>query len=208
MPFPPRAIACAALMLSSSLGSAAVMPVNIVQNPGFEEGSKHWKYAHFSFVPNPLWARTGPGVARLTYCDRANCIETLNLGAYVSQLLSTRPGDVYDLSFWVRSFSGESRLSVFWDGSMLTATGTPNGPMRRYSFSGLTASASATMLQVHGYNSINQHMSFDDFSVVKRNAIMPQMPDPPLQPVNEPGIYALILLALGAMVMALRRPIV
>lgn len=200
-----RAAATAALLLASATAGAALMPVNIVLNPGFELGALHWKYMHFLFMPQPLWAHTEPRVARLTYCDHDNCLDKLNKGAYFSQVLNTAPGQLYDLSFWVRSFAGESRFSVFWDGMLLTATGTPNGPMQQYTFTGLAASGAGTQLQVHGYNSIHQHMSFDDFSVVLHSPpVIPQEP----QAVSEPGMYALILLALGGMALAMRRPIV
>ncbi len=191
-------LACASLAASAN---------NIVLNPGFEEGVKHWQYEHFRFIPNPLWAHTGPGVARMTYCDDDKCLDTLNVGAYISQLLSTQAGEKYDLSFWVRSFAGESRFSVFWDGAMLAKSGTPNGPMQRYSFTGIAASANATLLQIHGYNSTDQHMSFDDFSVVRHIPPMMRDPAPPALPVSEPAIYGLILVALGVMVLTLRRPI-
>jgi hypothetical protein len=187
---------------------------NIVQNPGFEQGTASWDYEHFALGPSPLWAHTDPGMARLTYCASESCLDTLNSGAYIGQLLATTPGQFYELSFWVRSFTGESRLSVFWDGVLLTETGTPNGPMLQYSFSGLVASANATLLQLHGYNSLNQHMSFDDFSVVQTaGAGAPMAPAAPATPaapaavqaVSEPGVYALLLAALGALVVAKRR---
>lgn len=191
---------------------------NIVQNPGFEQGTANWDYLHFALGPSPLWAHTDPGMARLTYCSSESCLNTLNTGAYIGQLLATTPGQTYDLSFWVRSFTGESRLSVFWDGVLLTETGTPNGPMLQYSFSGLVASANATLLQLHGYNNLDQRMSFDDFSVVQTAAASasmvpaaPALPESPavapeaVQSVAEPGAYALLLAALGALVIARRR---
>lgn len=156
------------------LCAGAAAANNIVQNPGFEDAGAGWEAEHFGFGYRPLWAHTEPGMARLTYCDQPDCLTRLNRGAYIGQLLATGAGAHYDLSFWVRSFTGESRFSVFWDGALLTETGTPNGPMLQYRFSALVASANATLLQVHGYNSINEHMAFDDFSVV--NAV--PMPAP------------------------------
>ena len=200
MNIPARLIMSAALCLYA--GSAAA--INIVQNPGFELGADSWDYEHFALGPSPLWAHTDPGMARLTYCASQSCLDTLNAGAFIGQLLATTPGEYYDLSFWVRSFTGESRLSVFWDGALVTQTGTPNGPMLQYSFTGLVASANATLLQVHGYNSLDQHMAFDDFSVVQSAEALAS-PAPALA-VTEPGTYGLLLAALGALTFMRRKP--
>jgi len=189
-----RIILSAVLLLCAD----AAASTNIVQNPGFEQGYADWEAVDFSLSPSPLWAHTDPGMARLTFCSQAGCLDTLNSGAFIGQLLSTTAGNSYDVSFWVRSFTGESRFSVFWDGALLEDTGTPNGPMLQYRFSGLVASANATLLQLHGYNSLDQHMSFDDFSVVQVLEAPPQ-PAPALA-VAEPGAYALLLAGLGALV--------
>ena len=197
-----RARLIVAAIVCACAGSAAA--TNIVQNPGFEQGTTGWDYQHFVLRPSALWAHTDPGMARLTYCSGPSCLDTLNAGAYIGQLLATTPGQSYELSFWVRSFTGESRLSVFWDGALLAETGTPNGPMLQYNFSGLVASANATLLQLHGYNSLDQHMSFDDFSVVQTVAA-PEPSAPAALAVAEPGAIALLLAALGALAWVRRR---
>ncbi|QYF95273.1 hypothetical protein KY495_09020 [Massilia sp. PAMC28688] len=198
-----RLLACSVLAWSTAAATAG----NIVQDPGFEQGSKYWKSLHFALGPAPLWAHTDPGAARLTYCNYDACLNRLNEGAYVGQLLSTTAGELYDLTFWVRSFTGESRFSVFWDGALVTSRGTPNGPMQQYAFSGLAASANATLLQVHAFNSLHQHMSFDDFSVLKHTLPPALEPLEPQLPVSEPAMYGLILAALGGMMLAMRRPV-
>lgn len=194
----------ASLLMSAALACCALpaAAINIVQNPGFEQATTGWDYEHFALGPSPLWAHTDPGMARLTYCATESCLDTLFGGAYIGQLLATTPGDNYDLSFWVRSFTGESRLSVFWDGVQLAETVTPNGPMLQYSFSGLVASANATLLQVHGYNSLNQHMSFDDFSVVRAGEPAAAAP---VDAVPEPTVWALLLAGLGMLALVKRR---
>lgn len=201
MNIPASLVLSAALLLCGDAAAAT----NIVQNPGFEQGDANWEAENFSLGPSPLWAHTDPGMARLTYCSGAGCLDTLNGGAYIGQLLSTTAGQSYDLGFWVRSFTGGSRFSVFWDGALLEETGTPNGPMLQYRFSGLVASANATLLQLHGYNSLDQHMSFDDFSVVQVGGAALQ--PPPALAVAEPGAYALLLAGMVALVFVRRRGI-
>ncbi len=205
------------LSVAMSLGVAAApaSATNIVLNPGFEQGGFGWDSSHYLFLTKPLWAYSGVGSARLSYCSRLDyCLDNLFEGAYLSQVLATRPGERYDMSFWVRSFAGDSRISVFWDGVELLKTPTPNGPMIQYSFSALAASAANTLLEVHSYNGTDQHLSFDEFSVTQVAPPGSQLPPVGNQPppgnaapvhISEPGIYGLMLAALGALVMAQRR---
>lgn len=189
-----------------ALGAWPAGATNIIQNPGFEQGALGWTYNNFVFVSNPLWAHTGTQAARLTYCSVVStCLDEVFSGAYVGQVLDTTPGQRYDLSFWVRSFTGDARLSVFWDGAELMKGPTPNGPMVQYTFSGLSASAGATLLEVHGYNDINKYLSFDDFIVTQ--AVAPPTPTGPgaSVPVSEPGIFGLMLAGVGALLLT-RRP--
>lgn len=201
-------IASKILMCAALLGGAgAATATNIVQNPGFEQGVLGWEYRQFAFYTSPLWAHTDPGMARLTYCSRADvCLDDLFGGAFVGQLLATTPGQLYDLSFWVRSFEGDSRISVFWDGVQMFKTPTPNGPMLQYSLSGLMASANATYLEVHAYNDTDRHLSLDDFSVAQV-AAPPSVgaPPPTVFAISEPGVFGLLLAALGVMVFVQRR---
>ena len=201
-------IASKILMCAALLGGAgAASATNIVQNPGFEQGVVGWNSRHFTFYNSPLWAHTGPGMAQLTYCSHANfCLDDLFGGAFVGQLIATTPGQTYDLSFWVRSFAGDSRISVFWDGVEMLKTPTPNGPMLKYTLSGLMASVNATYLEVHAYNGTDKHLSFDDFSVVQLAppSSIGVLPPAPFN-ISEPDIDGLMLAALGVMVFVQRR---
>jgi len=201
-------IASKILMCAALLGGAGVATAtNIVQNPGFEQGVLGWEYKQFDFYSSPLWAHTGPGMVRLTYCWRAeHCLDNICGGAFVGQLLATTPGQAYDLSFCVRSFAGDSRISVFWDGVEMLKTPTPNGPMLQYSLSGLMASANATYLEVHAYNDTDKHLSFDDFSVAQV-AAPPAVaaPPPTVFAISEPDMFGFLPAALGGMVFVQRR---
>jgi len=189
-------IAAICLMALALLpGASIASPINIVQNAGFELGRDHWSTFHFSIGTNERWARTGTALARLTFCDTANCLDKLDEGAFISQVLSTTPGEDYDLSFWVRSYTGESGFSVFWDGALLFKSGTPNGPMREYVFSGLEASSGRTLLQIHGYNTLDEHVSFDDFRVAASEGVA----------VHEPSVWSLLIAGMGVLAAARAR---
>lgn len=189
-----------------ALGSLPAGATNIVQNPGFEQGALGWSYSDFIFVSNPLWAHTGTRAARLTYCTIVStCLDEVFSGAYVGQVLDTTPGKLYDMSFWVRSFTGDARISVFWDGVELMKGPTVNGPMMQYSFTNLSASAGATLFEVHGYNEINKYVSFDDFIVTQVAEPPPATGPGAVAAVDEPGIFGLLLAGIGALLLT-RRP--
>ncbi len=194
-----KSIITTALLLCCT-GAAA----NIVQNPGFENGGSGWILDDFTVTNNAQWVHSGTGAAYLGLCSQFLCIERLNFGAFVEQMLPTKAGERYTLSFWAASVASETWVSVFWDGVQVLRAQNPNGAMLQHSVSGLTASANGTRIQVHGMNFRHKHMSFDDFVVV-------QMPPPPVdgpapQDVAEPGGYSLMLAALGGLVFVRRHP--
>lgn len=176
-------------------GASVATPINLVQNPGFESGIDHWGMHHFSLGPNERWAHTGLRMARLTFCGTPDCLDTLDEGAFITQTLSTTPGERYDLRFWVRSVLGDSGFSIFWDGALLASAGTPNGPMREVVFAGLEASAARTMLQIHAYNTLDEHVSFDDFAVTASEGVA----------VHEPGVWSLLIAGIGVLIAARAR---
>lgn len=197
-----KQLVAAAVMSMLALPAGAA---NIVQNPGFEQGSAYWTTAHFLVGNDPLWAHTGPGMVR-TNCGTIYCLDSLMEGAYISQLLPTIAGAEYDLSFWVRSFKGKGQYSVFWDGVMVDDIMlVENGPMTQTNFSGLTASANATLLEIHGRNNLH-FISFDDFSVVSSPLAAPRPPAPEqVTLISEPAGYALMLAGLALVGLLHRR---
>lgn len=198
-------LAAAALCLLAM--PAVAVPINIVLNPGFEQGSAHWNSAFFVVGNDPLWAHTGPGMARTT-CTGLHCVDSLMSGAYISQLLPTIAGTEYDLSFWLRSFMGRGEYSVFWDGVLIDdILVAPNGAMTQAAFSGLYASANATLLEIHGRNDLHS-ISFDDFRVVSATLADPPgaLPSPDhVTVIPEPAAFALVLAGLGLVGLFRRR---
>lgn len=165
--------------------------INIVRNPGFEQGSTSWNVRYFNIADNPMWAHTEPGMAR-SGCTGAWCTNSLMQGSYISQLLPTIAGTEYDLSFWIRSFIGEGEYAVFWDGVLLDLAAAKNGAMYQESYTGLYASANATMLEIHGRND-QFYIAFDDFQVIEA------VPAPAADAVPEPR--GLMLLCTGLALM-------
>ena len=201
-----RKLVAAAALCALALPAAAT-PINIVRNPGFEQGTAFWKSSFFYIGSDPLWAHTGPGMA-YTSCMGLHCVDSLMEGAYISQLLPTVAGTQYDLSFWIRSFKGTGNYSVFWDGVLLDdILLAPNGAMSQATFAGLYASANATLLEIHGRNDAHA-IAFDDFNVV--TATLPDIPasvPPPDQvfQVTEPATFALVLAGLALAGLSRRR---
>ena len=198
-----RVIAASALACASVAASAE----HVVLNPGFDAGVRHWQYEHFRFRPHPLWAHTGPGIGRGTYCEDAQCLDTLNVGAYISQHSAHEGGELYGLSRWVRSFAGASQLSVFVDGAMLVRTGTRQAAMRQDAFIMPAPGATAALPQVSADRSRGERLSANELNT--RSPPLPMLHEPvaPALPVSEPTIYGMILAALGIMMLTLRRPI-
>lgn len=201
-------ILLAAMALCAVAWSATA--INIVRNPGFEQGSADWKVRYFTIENNALWAHTEPGVAR-SGCAGAWCVDALMTGSYISQLLPTVAGTGYDLSFWMRSFIGAGEYSVFWDGVLLDSGAAANGAMIQENYKGLHASANATLLEIHGRNDA-YYISFDDFQVVQAPAPAAPGPGPaatlpsaPVAALPEPASHMLMFGGLALMGYMLRR---
>jgi hypothetical protein len=169
---------------------------NLVKNPGFELGSTDWIVSSGQFGPAHPHSGTK---AFWTDCMYSGCVDTLGAGSYVRQTLVTSPGASYDLSFWVLPTYDASEYSIFWDGVLIDRRRLVGNTttMILETYAGLTATTSATVLEVHGRND-PFHIAFDDFSVVESAASM-------TSPVPEPVAGSMLVAGLGALGFMRRR---
>lgn len=180
--------------------------ITIVQTSGVPNGDAEWKQSvFFVFASDGLWAHTAASSAALAFCPAAGCVDEVYHGTSLSQELATRPGDTYELSFFVKANSGASKLSIFWDGALMALADLPNGPLQKYTFSGLVSSADSARLQVHGMNTDGGQLAFEGLSVMRVGDTADLPPVPPAQGIGEPGAALLLLAALGALVAVSRR---
>jgi hypothetical protein len=151
--------------------------VNIVQNPGFEEGYTDWYFG------NPI-SSLGVGNAH-----SGNSF--VQLFTEVEQGLVTNPGATYSLSFWAANFGG-GQMSIYWNGDLVQSVSDPGGchvatcaPLvwNEFSYSDLLAASALTPLELTG-----SFVGLDDFTVTQTSpAPATSAPEPP----------SLIALALG-----------
>ena len=193
----PRPILAAVLCTVAAHAGA----VNIVVNPNFESGAAGWNAKNFAFISDPTWARLNPGAAQ-TSCIGLLCVSDFGQGAYIRQTLVTTPGEHYDLSFWVRSYSGVGQYTVFWDGAKIDDRIVTNGPMLNEFYASLAASSSATILEIHGRNDASL-ISFDEVSVVQ--TVVPPASSGTVGMVPEPLTWAMLAAGLGVIGLTMRR---
>ncbi|HEV3408700.1 MAG TPA: PEP-CTERM sorting domain-containing protein, partial [Chthoniobacterales bacterium] len=86
----------------------------------------------------------------------------------LSQVLSTTPGSLYDLSFWLQNSEpgGVNAFEVFWNGaSVLSLSSLPAQNYTNYAVSSLLATGSSTTLEFR-YRHDDDFFRLDDISVV------------------------------------------
>ena len=193
--FKPNWIFAALLCTFASAAGA----VNIIQNPGFDEADTGWINSFYQFGTQPVWSNiTAPGEAR-TGCIGAFCLEGFGNGAYLRQWLPTVQGETYDLSFWVRSFSGVGEYSLYWDGVRIDDQVVVNGLMRQQSYPGLAVTSTQTPLEIHGRNDAN-YIYFDNFVAQPTGSF-----NNPVGNVPEPMGWLMLAAGLGVLAYTVRR---
>jgi hypothetical protein len=167
-----RLCAVSLLSLATSLASQAA---NIVTNPGFESGTTGWTFGTNFFVSSP--GNAGSSSAQ------TGCVGTAALSdpnCEISQILTTAPGAMYNLSFFVTENDGPvSEMVIDWDGTQIadvvnpnncnSCGGVGNSPWLQFTFNNLLASTGSTLLQVFGRDDPNT-IYFTDFDVEQQPA--------------------------------------
>jgi hypothetical protein len=171
------ALIVCALTLSFCTPKVFAGAVNIVQNPGFEEGYTDWYFG------NPI-SSLGVGNAH-----SGNSF--VQLFSEVEQGLVTNPGATYSLNFWAANFGG-GQMSIYWNGDLVQSVSDPGGchvanctPLvwNEFSYSDLLATSSLTPLELTG-----SFVGLDDFTVIQTS---------PAPATSVPEPRSLVALALG-----------
>ncbi len=167
------------LALLCLVGNAQAMPIsNIVQNGGFETGQLGpWEVTHGGTRAHAAAAtQSAFGVDH----DSAH---TGNWGAFagpvgargfLSQDLSTVPGSIYEVSFWLAGNQTEaadaagasgspSLFEVFWNDSLVFKTSNPPATYTEFTFTGLLATHHSTDLKF-GFRDDSGVFHLDDVS--------------------------------------------
>ena len=152
----PFGIAMALLATSASAS-------NLVLNGGFTTGDfTNWSFGSWgvgTFPADPGTPPSGTTFAASTGCVGAPCNDPVS-GAFISQTLATVASQAYTLTFFYDAGSnsgaeedGTTELDVLWNGSLVSGgqiiDATAN-TWEQYTFTGLTASGSSTVLEFTG----------------------------------------------------------
>jgi hypothetical protein len=144
----PTLLCLASVALALTITSASA---NLVTNSGFETGDfTGWSAGGF----------TGVDMSSAYAGDYGAYLGTTEVPSFISQDLTTTPGSIYDLSFFLQGFetkntshtnvvSGfESTFQVFWNGVMVLNLVNPD-PFQytQFNLTGLAATGAATNLQ-------------------------------------------------------------
>lgn len=160
---------------------------NLVQNCGFETGD----FTGWTLSGNPGFISVGTDpVNSGTYAAVFGAVGSLT---YLSQSLTTTPGDLYDLSFYLANdggCDGDCEFDVSWNGTTIYDTTSPPSPLSftQFAFDGLSATTSSTALEF----SFQQNPAFFQFDDA---VVTPETGSPEIIP--EPGTF--VLWFLGAM---------
>ncbi|MFO1328123.1 MAG: hypothetical protein U1F56_12260 [Rubrivivax sp.] len=189
---------------------------NLVHNCGFESDTLVWTRGGQLVNMNADGVRVQSGGGAWTFANRDRFgrpdIYPDQGPGYLSQTLATRPGALYELSFWLLnngvddpvqfpapfSYNG---FSVDWDGATVfeqVDVNVPRGTNRYQHYTlQLTASAGSTALRMGGFHNMAANV-LDDVVVV-------ELAPPPGTPVPAPGSLTLAALSAGLLGAATRR---
>lgn len=154
--------------LTASLAASAVLTAqaNLIANGGFETGDfTDW---------TPSGNTANIGIDDLYYVHSGNYgayLGAIGTLGYLSQTITTTPGQDYDLSFWLLSDGGTpNEFTVLWNGNAIfDQTDLPASNWQQYTFDLVATSASTTLSL--GFQNDPLYFGLDDISVNPSSAV-------------------------------------
>jgi flagellin len=153
--------------------SPNISHANLIKNPGFETGdfsgwTRSGNPGFTSVTSSPSFVRSGTFAAFLG---------PIGSDGFLSQTFATVPGDVYIVSFSMRSDGGlPNDFNASWDGSQFfSQTNIPLGEYQTFAFKEV-AQGSFAVLQF-GFRNDPGFLGLDDIAVVNDVAVNPT-PEP------------------------------
>jgi len=146
------------------------VPGNLVRNCGFETGNfEGWMQSGDTSFTTVTMAAAHSG-------NFGAQIGPVGFPGFLTQSLATVPGQLYDLSFWMRSSGQPNQFMLFWNGTPIsncmgfptTATPMANGGPQfdQFLFSALPPADSDRTLVTFGFFNPPDFFFFDDVVVV------------------------------------------
>ena len=170
-----------ALLATSASASSLVL------NGGFTTGDfTNWnntdRWVVTAFPPNPGTPPSGTIYAASTGCSGAACNDPV-VGAYISQTLATVASQSYTLTFFydaggtnADADSNTTELDALWNGSLVSGgqiIDAAPGTWAEYTFTGLIASGSSTVLEFTGRQD-PEYLFLTDVSVTADSSTAPE----------------------------------
>jgi len=187
-----RTCAFAIILLAFSVATnARASGINIVQNPGFEDSSSSLlNWTSSGFIPYTASVHSGSFSAWDTNC-------AFGCADFLSQILTTGVGTVYDLTFWAETQNVNSatpNVQALWNGSAVFNQSITAGlPWAEFTVLGLTATNAATTLEFTIQP--GAHLVLDDVSVSAEGSAT-TTPEPGTFPLAAAATMLLVLIQL------------